>query len=236
MQTISVQTTQNVFIQYPLASVGDRILAYILDRIILIAYIVAIVGLFINLDVELIWLWIISLAGPWLFYHLLFEIFMNGQSPGKRVMQIQVVRLDGTEATVGDYILRWAFSLIDFYMLSGALAVIVIATSGKGQRIGDMVAGTTVVKLIEQQQITAEKIFITPEQAYVPSFPQVTQLESRDIELIQRALDALAQFENEQPVILVTEKIKSMLGIQTSLPPDKFLYTVVKDYNHLAAR
>lgn len=236
MQTISVQTTQNVFIQHPVASVGDRILAYILDRIILIAYIVAIVGLFINIEMEAIWAWVIFLAGPWLFYHLLFEIFMNGQSPGKRVMQIQVVRLDGTQATVGDYILRWAFSLIDFYILSGALAVIVIAASGKGQRIGDMVAGTTVVKLIEKQQITADKIFITPHETYTPAFPQVVQLESRDIELIQRALDALNQFENEQPVILVTEKIKSMLGIQTDLPPAEFLRTIVKDYNHFAAR
>ena len=236
MQTISVQTTQNVFIHHPVASVGDRILAYILDRIILIAYIVAIIGLFINIEVNAVWPWIVFLAGPWLFYHLLFEIFMNGQSPGKRVMNIQVVRLDGTQASVGDYILRWAFSLIDFYLLSGALAVIVIAAGGKGQRIGDMVAGTTVVKLIETQQITATKIFITPEQTYVPTFPQVTQLESRDIELIQRALDALTQFENEQPVLLVTEKIKSMLGIQTDLPPAEFLYIVVKDFNHITAR
>lgn len=236
MQTISVQTTQNVFIHHPVASVGDRILAYILDRIILIAYIVAIIGLFINIEVNAVWPWIVFLAGPWLFYHLLFEIFMNGQSPGKRVMNIQVVRLDGTQASVGDYILRWAFSLIDFYLLSGALAVIVIAAGGKGQRIGDMVAGTTVVKLIETQQITANKIFITPEQTYVPTFPQVTQLESRDIELIQRALDALTQFENEQPVLLVTEKIKSMLGIQTDLPPAEFLYIVVKDFNHITAR
>jgi uncharacterized RDD family membrane protein YckC len=236
MQTISVQTTQNVFIQHPLASIGDRILAYILDRIILIAYIVAIIGLFFNLEVNAIWPWIVFLAGPWLFYHLVFEIFMNGQSPGKRVMQIQVVRLDGTQPSVGDYILRWAFSLIDFYVLSGALAVIVIAAGGKGQRIGDMVAGTTVVKLVEAQQITADKIFITPENSYVPTFPQVTQLEPRDIELIQRALEALTQFENEQPVVLVTEKIKSMLGIQTDLPAAEFLYTVVKDFNHLSAR
>lgn len=236
MQTISVQTTQNVFIQHPLASLGDRILAYLLDRIILIAYVVAIIGLFINIEVDTVWPWVVFLAGPWLFYHLLFEIFMNGQSPGKRVMQIQVVRLDGTQPSVSDYILRWAFSLIDFYLLSGALAVIVIAASAKGQRIGDMVAGTTVVKLVEAHQITANRIFITPEQTYVPTFPQVSQLESRDIELIQRALEAMTQFENDKPVMLVTEKIKSMLGIQTELPPAEFLYTVVKDFNHLTAR
>lgn len=236
MQTISVRTTQNVFIQHPVASLGDRILAYVLDLIILIAYIIAIVGLFINMDLEVIWVWIVFVAAPWMFYHLLFEIFMNGQSPGKRVMKIQVVRLDGTEPSVGDYILRWAFSLIDFYVLSGALAVVIIAAGGKGQRLGDLVAGTTVVKLIDQREITASNIFITPAQTYVPTFPQVIQLESRDIELIQRALEAQVQFDNHQPIMMVTEKIKSMLGIQTELPPAEFLYTLVKDFNHLSAR
>src|SRR3954468_20264191 len=101
MQTISVQTTQNVSIQHPIASLGDRILAYLLDRLILIVYIIAVVAFFINISMEVIWLWIVFLGFPWLFYHLLFETFMNGQSPGKRVMSIQVVRLDGTQPTIG---------------------------------------------------------------------------------------------------------------------------------------
>src|SRR5689334_17683342 len=106
MQTIRVQTTQNVFIHYPVASVGDRILAFIIDRIILIIYTVAIVAWMINFNVEVPWLWIILLGFPWVFYHLVFEIFMNGQTPGKRVMSIQVVRMDGTSPSVGNYILR----------------------------------------------------------------------------------------------------------------------------------
>jgi uncharacterized RDD family membrane protein YckC len=236
MQTINVQTTQNVAIQYPIASVGDRILAYLLDRIILIIYIILWIAIFINFDLEIIWLWIVLLVLPWLFYHLVFEIFMNGQSPGKRVMNIQVVRLDGTQPTIGDYILRWVFSLIDFYVLSGALAVIIIAFGGRGQRLGDIVAGTSVIKLIAQKEITANEIFITTENTYVPTFPQVAQLESRDIELIQRALEANTHYENIQPVLMVAEKIKSILGIQTALQPVEFLYTIVKDYNHLTSR
>jgi uncharacterized RDD family membrane protein YckC len=236
MQTISVQTTQNVVIQYPIASVGDRILAYILDTIIKIAYTLLVVALFVNFEVEIVWLYFVFLALPWILYHLLFEIFMNGQSPGKRVLGIQVVRLDGTQPAIGDYILRWVFSLIDFYVLSGALAVVVIAFGGRGQRIGDLVAGTSVVKLIAQREITADQIFVTSENSYVPTFPQVAQLDSRDIELIQRALEANTQYENLQPTLMVADKIKSLLNIQTALPPSEFLYTIVKDYNHLTAR
>jgi uncharacterized RDD family membrane protein YckC len=236
MQTISVQTTQNVFIHYPVAGVGDRILAHLLDRVILIAYAVAMIAAFVNMDLRIIWPWIVFLVAPWFLYNLVFEIFMNGQTPGKRVMNIQVVRLDGTGPTIGDYLLRWVFSLVDFYVLSGALAVIIIAVNGRGQRLGDIVAGTSVVKLIAQKEITANEVFIAPEASYVPVFPQVVQLGSRDIELIQRALDANRNHGNVQPVLMVTDKIKSLLGIQTDLAPAEFLYTVVKDFNHLASR
>lgn len=235
MQTISVQTTQNVSIQYPVASVGDRILAHLLDRIILIGYSIVVIAAFINLELEVMWVWLMFLAVPWLFYFLFFEIFMNGQTPGKRVMNIQVVRLDGTEPGIGDYILRWVFSLVDFYILSGAIAVVIVAANGRGQRLGDIVAGTSVVKLTAPREITANEVFITPENTYQPVFPQAIQLGARDIELIQRALEANHQHANIQPMLMVSQKIKSHLGINSDMPDERFLTTIVKDYNHLTA-
>lgn len=235
MQTISVRTTQNVAIEHPVASIGDRILAFLLDRVILLVYVIVVIAAFVNLEVDVAWPWIVMVAIPFLCFNLFFEIFMNGQSPGKRVMNIQVVRMDGTQPSIGDYFLRFLFGFIDFYILSGALAVVIIAVNGKGQRLGDIVAGTTVVKLIQHKEVTANRIFVTPEQTYTPTFPQVTQLKSRDIELIQRALEANRNFGNDQPIMMVSEKIRSLLGIQTDLAPTEFLTVVVKDYNHLTA-
>lgn len=235
MQTVRVRTTQNVFIDYPIASIGDRILAYLLDRFILLVYSIAVFAVMIEFDVQLWYVWLILLGFPWLFYNLAFEIFMNGQSPGKRVLKIQVVRLDGTPPTIGDYLLRWIFAFIDLYFLSGAIAVTIIALGGKGQRLGDIVAGTSVVKLLEQREITASEVFITPDEDHVATFTQVVQLGSREIELIQRALDAYRQQGNDQPMNLLTEKIKTMLGITTDMSPEEFLNTVVKDYSKLTA-
>ena len=161
---------------------------------------------------------------------------MNGQSPGKRLMQIKVLRLDGTPATVGDYLLRWIFAFVDIQILSGVIAVLVITIGEKGQRLGDLVAGTTVVKLMEEAQVTAATVFVAQEVAYVPTFPQVIQLNERDIELVQRALEVNLESGNSQPVMAITEKIKSLLGIQTDLPPVKFLYTIIKDFQHLTSR
>jgi uncharacterized RDD family membrane protein YckC len=233
MQTVRVRTTQNVFIDYPVASIGDRILAYLIDRVILILYSVAVIAILINLKLDLQYLWLVALAFPWMFYNVLFEIFMNGQSPGKQLMKTKVVRLNGTPPTIGDYILRWVFSFVDYYFLSGAIAVVIIAMGGKGQRLGDIVAGTSVIKLIEQHEITGKEVFVTPEEMHVATFTQVAQLSETDIELIQRALEVNRDQGNIQPVMMISEKIKTLLGIQTDLPPVKFLYTVIKDYNSL---
>lgn len=236
MHTIKVRTTQNVFIEYPIGSVGDRILAFLLDRLILVAYTIFILALFINAKMEVAWIWILMLGLPWLFYHLLFEVFMNGQSPGKRVMKIKVVRLDGTPPTIGNYLMRWVFSFIDYYVLGGVIAILIIVIGGMGQRLGDLVAGTSVVKLIEQKEIASSEIFVSPEETYVPTFGQVIQLTENDIALIQRALEVNRDQGNAQPMLVVTERIKSLLRIQTDLPPVEFLYTIIKDFNHITSK
>ena len=233
---VHVRTTQNVFIHYPVAGVGDRILAYLIDYLILILYVLGMLAIYISLNMIVIWIWVVTVGIPFILYHLMFEIFMNGQSPGKRLMQIKVLRLDGTPATVGDYLLRWIFAFVDIQILSGVIAVLVITIGEKGQRLGDLVAGTTVVKLMEEAQVTAATVFVAQEVAYVPTFPQVIQLNERDIELVQRALEVNLESGNSQPVMAITEKIKSLLGIQTDLPPVKFLYTVIKDFQHITSR
>ncbi len=236
MQTIQVRTTQNVFIHYPVASVGDRILAYLLDRLILIVLIVALWALLFSLDIDEEWVAIVVLGLPFLLYSLLFEIFMNGQTPGKRVLNIKVIRLNGTPPTVGDYVLRWIFAFVDIGILGGAIAVILVAAGGKGQRLGDIVAGTSVIKQVEHAEITAKEVFVVADNAYQPVFTQAIQLNETDIDLIQRALEVNRDLGNVQPMLLITEKLKTQLGIQTDLPPVKFLYTLIKDFNHLTSK
>jgi len=236
MQTIQVRTTQNVFIHYPIASVGDRILAYLLDRLILIVYAIGSGLLLYYAGATGEWPYIILLGFPFLFSGLLFEIFMDGQTPGKRVLNIKVIRMDGTPASVGGYVLRWLFGFVDFAILNGAIAVIIIAAGGKGQRLGDIVAGTTVIKQVEQKEITAQEVFVVADTEYQPVYAQAIQLNEKDIDVIQRALEVNRDVGNPAPMLAVTEKIKRQLGIQTDMPPVKFLYTLIKDFNHLTSR
>ena len=236
MPTVSIQTTQNVFIHYPAASLGDRILAYFIDALIIFAYVIGCLILMdmVNLQSTAIGISVVSI--PVLLYHLLFEIFMDGQSPGKRQMGIKVVKLDGSPATIGSYIIRWLIRIIEINMLSGAIAMIIIAVGGKGQRLGDIAAGTTVVKLVPRKEVTAKEIFTIAEDDYVPTFSQVLQLSDGDIEIINQALHVNRNTGNAKPVLAITEKIKAMLGVESDMPPVKFLYTIVKDYGYYTSK
>ena len=237
METIRVRTTQNVFIEYPIASLGDRIIAFFIDAIILTVYQIICYFILDKLDMK----WnttanVLAYTLPFLLYHPLFEIFMNGQSPGKLIMRIKVVSMDGSSPTIGAYVMRWLFRFVEILMLRGALAMVTIAANGKGQRLGDLAAGTAVVKLISQQATTASEVFTLVEDEYQPVYNEVLELTDFDIELMQQALTSSRDSGNPNPVNQLAEKVKSFLGVQSEMPPVKFLYTIIKDYSFLTSQ
>lgn len=235
METIRVRTTQNVFIEYPIASLGDRMLAYGIDAIILTAYNFLCFYLLEEYTFSTT-VSVLLVAVPFLLYHPVFEILMNGQTPGKRQMRIKVVSLDGSSPTIGGYLMRWLFRLVEVLALRGALAIVTIAVSGKGQRLGDVAAGTSVVKLVRPEATSSDDLFAIAEEGYEPSFPQATQLNDRDLGTIYDALAVSRDTGNPLPVNMLTDKVKSVLGIESDLPPVKFLYTIIKDHNQLVSR
>jgi uncharacterized RDD family membrane protein YckC len=225
MQTAIVQSTSSIN-QAVIASIGDRILAFIIDSVILTGYTIVMGSLFFSLDIEDLLVWFIFAVIPLLFYTMIFEISMDGQTPGKRAMQIRVVSSEGQDASSGQIVIRWIFLIAGFYFFSGIIATVVILANGKGQRLGDIVAGTKVVKLAYRGTVNST--------VYVPTFPMARLLTPADIETVSRALNAQRDLENEVPVALVTEKMKWMLAIDTELSPSDFLSTLVKDYKHLS--
>jgi len=139
-------TNQNIEIKLELAGLGDRILAFLIDACIIFLYILFVVFLMSILGSggnEV--LWFVFLL-PFVFYSLLFEIFANGQTPGKKIRAIKVVKLDGGSPGILNYFLRWVLRPIDI-LIYGSIAVMSIIVTKTGQRIGDSAAGTTVIRL-----------------------------------------------------------------------------------------
>ena len=234
MQIVTVRTAQNVLIDYPVAGLLHRILSFIIDAFILVAYALVIFYLIVEAGLQEQWI-IILFYLPIFFYDLVMEISMNGQSLGKRALSLKVVRIDGSNPTIGNYLLRWLLKPIDIG-LSGSIAITCVLLTRYGQRLGDLAAGTTVVKLVSVGDVTSQHIIQHLEDSYEPVFNQVTQLSDHDINLIKKALEVNRTLGNMKPVLQLESRIKTMLGINSDMPPVKFLYTIIKDYSHLTSR
>lgn len=237
MESIQIETTQNVTLEYTPASVGDRILAYLIDSLIIIAWLIMFIFIGVGLGINsrsngapFVVLFVIGFL-PLMFYNLVSELLMNGQTVGKKAMSIRVVMVDGSQPTVGAYLIRWIMRLIDIQLMSGVVAIIAIASNNKGQRLGDMAANTTVVKL--RPPVGLSQI-IPPATAteHRVSFPEVTMLTDRDISVVRAVLNKTTS-ENQELLHQASLKIKQVTGIQSAMEPEIFLRTVLKDYTHL---
>ena len=233
MLSINVQTAQNVFIDYPVAGVGDRILAAIIDSFIVYGYLILVYYLLSQVEVEENWVYFLCYL-PTLFYHLICEALFHGQSIGKRQLSIKVVRLDGMPPTLGNYILRWILYPIDLTM--GCVGLISIAISQNSQRLGDLTAGTTVVKLLKPNEVTHHDIVKTLDNDYKPVFLQVKKLSDHHITLMHEAIRVNKEQANAVPAQAITEKAQMIMGITTDMPPVRFLHTIIKDYTYLTSR
>jgi len=244
MPTIRVHTTQNVTIEYEAASLGNRIVAAILDNLILFAWIAVVVGLTIwivgdsfNTHPAIIWMLGLVVGLPYVFYNLACEVLLNGQSLGKKAMDLRVMRLDGTAPRLGDYFLRWLLRLVDTSLpgIGPLVGIIVIAAGGKGQRLGDMAAGTTVISLKARsgslQQLTTP---LMPE-GYQPVFPQAIELTDHDVALLRQLLNRSLQNDNYVLLNETAVKIKTLLHVESDLSDEAFLQTVLRDHAYLVA-
>jgi len=234
---VQIQTAQNVEIEYELASIGERMGGVIIDMLIQIGYIIGMLliltafvdGLVGNENLMIV-IFILAYL-PLFLYDFLCETFLDGQTFGKKAMKTRVVKLDGTQPGAGAYLLRWLIGLVEKVLFSGAIALVAMLVNGKGQRLGDMAAGTTVVRT--KPAVTLEDtIFRTVESDYIPTFPQVTRLSDSDIALVQEVLNAGNDMAN--PVVMgrLASKLKQVLGVTSELPPAAFLRVLMKDYNY----
>ncbi|MDB5155969.1 MAG: domain containing protein [Mucilaginibacter sp.] len=247
MQIVKITTSQNIDIEYAVASLSDRIAARLIDYAIFFsvyAFIAAaLVGVYsgeLNSGGPVRPTKFIIMVGIWLgfcvLYDLLTEVFLNGQSLGKRFVKIRVISLTGTRPGIGQYLLRWFFRIIDFGLTLGTAAVVTVTFSDKKQRIGDMVAGTTVIKTAPLNRFS-DLIFHNPTEGYMPNYKEVVQLTDQDVTLIHDVIRNFKMTRNSNLVYRLALRIKKYLNV--SYPEEineyQFLEIILNDYNSLIA-
>lgn len=240
MTILAINTTQNVNIHFTTASVGERLVAYILDAGILFCYYFLVnifVSRFFQFDDQWSYIGLLMfLMLPMMFYTLIFESLMNGQTPGKRVMKIKVVKIDGFEAGFTDYVSRWLMRLIDITITSGVAAVISIIISGRSQRLGDMVAGTAVISL-KQRTGLYNTIQMDLQESYIPTFPAAQFLSDKDATIIKSNFEIAYRDGNYDLFYKLRVKIEEVLQIRKGNMSDlEFIHVILKDFNYFTGK
>ena len=159
---------------------------------------------------------------------------MEGQTLGKKVLKIKVVKIDGYQASFLDYFMRWVFRLVDVYLIggTGAVAIISIAVSKNSQRLGDMASGTAVISVKNLWNISST-ILEEIEETYQPTFPSVINLSDNDMRIIKDTYRTAFKAKDYKTIdklrIKVEEITKTTKG---NLRNSEYLKIIMKDYTH----
>lgn len=239
MANIKITTGQHVNVEQRMASVGDRIYAQILDTIFISIYFVIITTLvgmlasaaYFAKNTSFLAAILFLAYLPIVIYHPVSEFFFNGASPGKKILKLQVVKIDGSAPSLGDFLTRWAMYLIECLLVPG-IALLCILFNKNGQRLGDLMAGTVVIKRDGYHEYYFDLTnfnYVNP--GYKPRYPEAATLSMRQAQVIRLAL-VNNNANRHYYIDLLSRTVRQHLNI----PPleggnnEAFLNTVLNDY------
>ncbi len=222
-------------IQYGLASVWERAIAWMFDLVLMGLTSLIIWGLqvlIIPRDGELaLYFGILPLI---VLYSLLFELLNNGQSFGKKILKLRVIRMDGEKAGFYDYFMRWIFRALDIYGSLGGVAVLGIISSTYSQRLGDLLANTVVVHVGKNERMPLENLLrLNRIENYKVSYPQVIKMPEEAMLIVKETITKYKTLDNDAHTEAFEQLVKKMekeLNIKAPADREAFLKTLLKDY------
>lgn len=241
MEKIKIPTSFNIELDFETPEFHKRLFAWVIDICILVAYYNIMMYVLRSLmpqnsnnNLPLLYnmsaLYFLFFL-PILLYHLFFEIVMNGQSIGKKLMNIKVIGENGGRPALHQYLIRWLTRPFDLVFTLGLAGLLTTVMSKKNQRLGDMAAGTLVIKTKIETDID-DTVFLELEDAYKPRFPQVMRLSDRDMNTIKGVLNNSLRYRSFDVAARLSDKIRNVLNITEYVEPVEFLEILLKDYNY----
>jgi uncharacterized RDD family membrane protein YckC len=239
--TLKIDTPENVSFDYNVAGIGSRFLAALVDttlvfflQAILLAIVILGIGLGVDQFTGNFTGWIIAILGmiSFLFlwgYYIFFEILWNGQSPGKRLVGIRVIRIDGTPITASESIIRNLVRIIDLLPTAYGVGVVTMFINVNSRRVGDLAAGTVVVHdrqtkgLHELSPVQPATLDTSGSQEYLPdSFP-LEKVTEHDLHIIEEFLSRRGELSNHTRLAgHLLESMIARLGISSeSITPGR---------------
>ena len=203
---LSIKTPEQIELNYSVAGIGSRFYAAMLDTLLLT--LIGGIGSFVvvsaitELD-DIFGNWLAAIGGLVVFalfwgYYMLFEVTMNGQSPGKRALGLRVIKEDGYPISFADSAIRNLVRIIDFLPFCYGIAVITMLMNKNWRRLGDLAAGTIVVRDSAKSSNTEtlprrESAALTPQPALTyAEWMQPELLTDAELEAVQMYLSRRA--------------------------------------------
>lgn len=243
-QNYTIDTPESVTFAYEIAGIGNRFIAALIDTglialalTLLNLLVYAVLGLAGDLTIGVLlgdeapsWLGGLAIALYALLnfaiywgYYILFELLWNGQTPGKRAVKIRVLRLDGNPAGFSEVLLRNLVRPVDFLPGGYGLGLLVMLLNTKGRRLGDLAAGTLVIR--EMADVSLAALSAAPnapqrevDEALLLAFPHIRRLSSADYELIQ---ETLARFRRGRISHRAVEKLAQVMATRLEMDPPR---------------
>ena len=218
-ETLIIETPERVPLAFALASIGNRFLAVTIDHFIQILSIILFEWFFLWISNTNVgetgttadqWIsempkWTVAIMIIAIFlifasYFIFFEWLWDGQTPGKRLMKLRVIREDGRPITLWEAIARNLLRVFDaapgFVVPIYSIGLIVIFLSGRDQRVGDIFAGTVVIRERTDEAPTFEETFSNRisdaafhrVQKRVETDADISKLTEREIEVVESFL------------------------------------------------
>lgn len=248
LEKLTIETPEAIELEFPIAGIGSRGLALLVDTLIQAVVVITVIVLSAIISPDLGRYW--ETAGKWMTaliiftffclywgYFAIFEVFWNGQTPGKRQAKIRVITTSGRPINAFEAIARNFMRVIDsqFGYVVGAIA---IAVDKKNRRLGDMVAGTVVVHELQEQGDS----YWYAQQNTTPTIVSVEAISAmtpQDFQLIETFLNRRLDLPYEQrqrTAVGIADRIGARLNVppENRPSPESFLEELSRRYRDAA--
>ncbi len=228
IEKLTIETPEQIELEFPVAGLGSRGLALLIDTLIqgMVVAAVFILMELISPDLSHYWVtaekWVMAAAIFLMFclywgYFALFEMFWNGQTPGKRQAHIRVITASGRPITVFEAIARNFVRVIDS-QLAYMVGAVVIAVDRKNRRLGDLVASTVVVHEIQEE---GDSYWYAQQHtgATLPPIEGIATITAQEFQLIEAFLNRRLDIPNLQRMQTAKE-IAERFGARLNVAPE----------------
>ena len=219
-----VNTPENISFGYDVAGIGSRFLAVFVDTLIqgtLYVFLFIVLVLIEGLDAAVPLprqlrdlAPILTVAVLFLIqfgYFMGFELITGGQTPGKRLLNLRVMKDNGYPLAPLDSVIRNLIRIIDFFPFAYGIGVIVMFLNDRSKRLGDFAAGTIVVKLRDEVKLSS--LSSQAPTGSAPEWPGIENLREADVELIESFLERRAQLREPGALAgTIARTVRSRLG------------------------